>query len=120
MKRSSVQQAAELTFVRDAGTCLIYRFGFVAGQELRAIHALLRALEPNQEVSVPDPENKECSREVRNQNNQLEIKRGCQGAYGTWSVTTFEEATRWLLPGAEFAAQKLKKGYGGLLTVSKQ
>ena len=95
----SIIDDINLFFERDAGTCLVYRFGFVQGDEIKIINKVVSSLEPKYEVSTPNPENGDCQLEVRNYVGQLEVKRGCHGCYGAWKRASTEEAVQWLLPG---------------------
>lgn len=109
----------ELTFERDAGTCLMYRFSFTKGCEAENLLSLAKGLTPKQEISIPDPDNGDCSLELRNHEGHLEVKRGCHGSHGTWREVSLNTACQWLLPGAIFAAKNLRLGYGGVLVVHK-
>lgn len=104
-----------ITFERDAGSCVMFRIGFEIGQEADAIRGILEALTFSEEIGIVDPENTECSLEVRKTPDGFRIKRGCHGSYGTWGPATTDEAFNWLLPGAFYAAKNLPVGYGGLL-----
>jgi hypothetical protein len=105
-----------ITFERDADSFVMYRIGFLIGQEENAVSALLNSLSMSQEIGIIDPIDGDCSLEVRRTVDGFKVKRGCHGCYGTWHNTTYEEAFNWLLPGACYAAKNLRQGYGGVLT----
>lgn len=90
---------------RDAGSCVLHSFYFIAGSEPEAVTSLLELMALGQEIAVPDPTDGDCVLEVRRISSGFEIKRGCHGRYGTWRPATMEEAYCWLLPGALHASQ---------------
>jgi hypothetical protein len=102
---------------RDAGSCVVYSFCFIAGSEPEAVTALLDQMELGQEIAVPDPTDGDCILEVRRISTGFEIKRGCHGRYGTWRPAPTEEAYSWLLPGALHASQS---NQSGVLTIYRK
>jgi len=98
---------------RDAGSHWQYRFVLLDDDPAMALRRLLAELSPGHEVQFPEPGPDDCYLEVRKTPRGFETKRGCHGAYGTWSAASVEEAFQWLLPGAREA--KDHSGiYGGL------
>lgn len=72
------------------------------------VSALLAVLPDGGEISVPAPGPYECYNECQRINGALQLKRGCQGSYGTWRFATTAEAHEWLLPGFKLAASDLR------------
>ncbi len=91
----------------DRGELIV---NFVGGEgDLRtALHALIRQLPLNAELSVIEVGPAECFHEVRASASGLELKRGCHGAHGTWKACTEAEAVEWLLPGLEAVTSNLR------------
>lgn len=104
---------------RDAGSHDEYHFSFPSGAESSTLVALLEAMTPGQELSVPDPSNGDCSLEVRRGEEGYEVRRGCHGASGTWRPASLSESHSWLLPGVVWAAGACPPGYGASFTVPK-
>lgn len=101
---------------RDAGTCVIYTFGFTEGSERRQLEAILGQIAAADEISVADPGDPDASYEVRLASHGFERKHGRHGSYGTWVPTSGAEAVDWLLQGAEASSRTAKLGFGGVLT----
>jgi hypothetical protein len=97
---------------RDAGTFVEYAFVFPENSESLILQGLLESMQKNDELSVVDPENLECSFDVRLAQSSFEMKHGCHGAHGTWQACIIEEAHAWLLPGALCASRVCRPGYG--------
>jgi hypothetical protein len=104
---------------RDAGTCMLYGFGFSRGSERELLRCLIGAMKPGHELSVADPKDGDCSLGVRRLGSGFEIKRGCHGASGTWRPASLEDAYEWALPGVLWASKSLRPGYGASLAVYK-
>lgn len=109
----------QATSSRDTGSSTQYSFGLPVGDESSVLTALLGELTVGCEVSVLDPENADCSLEVRRKANGFEVKRGCHGSHGTWRQATAEEAHAWLLPVALAAPRTARPGFGATLDVPK-
>jgi hypothetical protein len=105
---------------RDAGTCVIYTFGFTEGRERRQVEAILGQITAADEISVADPADPEASYEVRRAVVGFERKHGRHGSYGTWISASNIEAVEWLLQGAEASSKTAKAGFGGVLTCKRQ
>lgn len=108
-----------ISSVRDAGSCVIYTFGFPSGSESEALADILTQLPANAEVAVSDPTNGDCELEVRRTPDGFELKRGCHGAFGTWRAATFQECVSWLLPGALARGSSARRGFGGSIVCYK-
>jgi len=104
----------------DAGTCVIYTFGFTEGHERRQVEALLGQITTADEISVADPGDPEASYEVRRAVVGFERKHGRHGSYGAWVSASEIEALEWLLQGAEASSWAAKVGFGGVLTRKRQ
>jgi hypothetical protein len=100
---------------RDAGTCVIFTFGFTEGMERRQVEAILRQITMTDEISVADPDDPDASRELRRAVASFERKHGRHGLYGTWTSASKIEAIEWLLRGAEAASKAANAGIGGVL-----
>ena len=96
---------------------MLYSFGFPQGREQELLRVLMNAMNPGQELSVADPENGDCSLQVRRVGACFEIKRSCHGASGTWRPASLEEAYGWALRGVLWASKSLRPGYGASLAV---
>jgi hypothetical protein len=78
---------------------------------------LLAALPVEAEISTPDPDDAECSREVRRTARGLEFKRGCHGAYGTWREAPLQQCVAWLAAGIPVIGTLTRPGYGARLVI---
>lgn len=108
-----------VTSQRDAGSQIEYSFSFPQGSETVVLQSVLEAMENGYELSVPDPTNGDCSREVKRVAGGFEIKRGCHGASGTWRTAQTSEAHAWLLSGILALNQVCRPGYGAVLIAHK-
>jgi hypothetical protein len=85
---------------RDVGTGMLHNINVPAGSLHTALPVLVTALSIGAEVSVPDPDDNDCSLDVRRTDDGLSVKRGRHGAHGSWRSASHAEAVEWLLQGA--------------------
>ena len=81
---------------RDAGTCVVHQFAFVASQELQAVPELLRHLQPGYEVCMQAWSADEAYLEVRRLGTQLQVRTSHHGTSGTWAAATLDDARELL------------------------
>ena len=74
-----------------------------------ATSALIAYLPELGEISVLEPGGAECYRECRRIGNELQIKRGCHGAHGTWQRATIAESVNWLADGIRLSAKNPRR-----------
>jgi hypothetical protein len=85
---------------RDAGTCAIYEFAFVAGQEHLGLNEMIKTLKPGHQVCVPGIDAFESYLEVRRSVAGIEIRTSHHGSCGTWASASFQEAHEFLYPAS--------------------
>src|SRR5687768_7592354 len=87
---------------RDAGTCVVHQFAFIAGQKIETVTALLQQLQPGHEVSMEAYCPGEAYLEIRRVGVQLQLKKSHHGSSGAWAAATFAEAQEYLSPVAPY------------------
>ena len=85
---------------RDAGTCVVYEFCVIPGEELLGVTALLGHLKNGHDVCVSGVGNVESYLEVRRSRAGLEIRTSHHGSSGSWRSASAEEAEEFLAPSA--------------------
>ena len=88
----------------DRGSFIQFEVVADSEQVASATSALIAYLPELGEISVLDPGGAECYRECRRISNELQIKRGCHGAHGTWQKATLAESVNWLTDGMRLSA----------------
>ena len=93
----------------DRGAFIHFEVVAESEQVESATTALIAHLPELGEVSVLEPGGAECYRECRRIGNELQIKRGCRGAHGTWQKATLAESVNWLADGMRLSAKNPRR-----------
>jgi len=88
----------------DKGSFVQYQVATSSEQLESVTSALIAYLPELGEISVLEPGAAECYRECRRIGNELQIKRGCHGAHGSWQKATHAESVSWLNEGMRLSA----------------
>ena len=88
----------------DRGSFVHFEVVADSEQVESATSALIAYLPELGEISVLELGGAECYRECRRIGNELQIKRGCHGAHGTWQKATLDESVNWLIDGMRLSA----------------
>ncbi|TBO27368.1 hypothetical protein EYS42_16845 [Aquabacterium lacunae] len=93
----------------DRGSIVQFEVVADSAQVESATSALIAYLPELGEISVLEPGGAECYRECRRISNELQIKRACHGAHGTWQKATLAESVNWLTDGMRLSAKNPRR-----------
>jgi hypothetical protein len=85
---------------RDAGTCVVYEFAVIPGEEQLGVTALLGHMKDGHHVCVSGVGNVESYLEVRRPRGGFEIRTSHHGSSGSWRSASAVEAQEFLAPSA--------------------